>query len=235
MSVPCVMVADCTAGAEKCDTGVNLLLACGLVAESDAQGPRPRELRARGRRTRARLLDAGITVFAERGFHAARVDDVVKKARASHGTFYLYFANKEELFQALATEVASEMLALAEEFPALDGPHSSSSLRPWLERFAALYTRHAAVIRTWTEAEIVDTEFGRVGGDLVVGFGEQVAQRVRAAAPDLDPRVTALALVAMIERIHYLIHTGQLRLDHDAVLDVLADVIARSVRPAATS
>ena len=43
-------------------------------------------------------------VFADRGFHAARVDDIVRSARTSHGTFYLYFTNKEDLLRALATE-----------------------------------------------------------------------------------------------------------------------------------
>jgi AcrR family transcriptional regulator len=36
-----------------------------------------------------RLLDAGVEVFAARGYHAARVDDIVKVAETSHGTFYL--------------------------------------------------------------------------------------------------------------------------------------------------
>ena len=87
----------------------------------------------RGERTRGRLLEAGSAVFAERGFHAARVDDVVKTACTSHGTFYLYFSSKEDLFRALATEVATEMADLAGEFPALspsgDGP---AAVRDWL-------------------------------------------------------------------------------------------------------
>ena len=55
------------------------------------------------------LLDAGGEVFATKGYYAARVDDIVKLAETSHGTFYLYFANKEELFRALAAEVSDEM------------------------------------------------------------------------------------------------------------------------------
>ena len=50
-------------------------------------------LRARGHRTRARLLAAGAEVIARKGLHAARVDDIVKAARSSHGTFYLYFSS----------------------------------------------------------------------------------------------------------------------------------------------
>src|SRR6185295_12194453 len=73
-----------------------------------------RELRAQGRKTMGRLLDAGMRVFSDRGFHAARVDDIVRAARTSHGTFYLYFTNKEDLLRALATECAHDLSALAD-------------------------------------------------------------------------------------------------------------------------
>ncbi|HEY1740702.1 MAG TPA: helix-turn-helix domain-containing protein, partial [Acidimicrobiia bacterium] len=66
-----------------------------------------RDRRAQGSETRLRLLDAGLAVFAERGYHAARVDDIVRAAETSHGTFYLYFANKEELLRDLASACAT--------------------------------------------------------------------------------------------------------------------------------
>ena len=53
-----------------------------------------------------KLRDAALTVFEKRGYHAARVDDIVKVAKTSHGTFYLYFANKEDLFRTLVARVA---------------------------------------------------------------------------------------------------------------------------------
>jgi AcrR family transcriptional regulator len=192
-----------------------------------AQG---RELRARGRRTVLRLLDAGATVFAERGLHAARVDDVVKAAKTSHGTFYLYFANKEDLFRALALEVAERMAELAADFPAFtpDGD-GQGALRDWLERFADLYERRGAVIRAWTEAEVVDSEFGRIAGDLVGRFGRSLAERIREAAPDVDPQVAALALVAMIERNNYYVLSGQLREGREQMLDTLAAVTRATV------
>ena len=53
-------------------------------------------------------------MFARRGYHAARVDDVVRAARTSHGTFYLYFANKEDLLRALAVDCAHRLTDLAD-------------------------------------------------------------------------------------------------------------------------
>jgi len=186
-----------------------------------------RELRARGQQTMVRLLDAGTRVFADRGYHAARVDDVVKAARTSHGTFYLYFASKEDLFRAIAQNVAAEMVDLARELPSLDGDGGRADdgeFRAWLTRFQALYGRHGDFLRTWTDAEIGDGDLGRIAQDLVTEFSRQLAIRVRAAAPGLEPRTTAFALVSMIERTSYYVQARQLRVAPAAMLDVIANV-----------
>jgi AcrR family transcriptional regulator len=189
-------------------------------------GPTPRrELRARGQQTLRRLLDAGGTVFADRGFHAARVDDIVKAARTSHGTFYLYFASKEDLFRALAEDVAASMASLARELPPLTPDRAGyTALAGWLGRFADLYEREAALLQVWTEAEMADSQLGQVGGDLVAQFARELATRLRSAAPDLDSRVAALAIVAMIERATYYLHTRQIRVGRDELVETLAAV-----------
>jgi AcrR family transcriptional regulator len=173
-----------------------------------------------------KLLDAGAEIFADRGYHAARVDDIVKIAKTSHGTFYLYFANKEDLFRALATEVAEEMVSLAEALPSIAADKSGyRQLRDWLERFADLYEHYGAVIRAWTEAEIGRSEFGRLGTDVLAEFSRALAGRVRrTAAADVDPQIAALALVAMIERFNYYVLARQVDVGRDEMLDTLAAV-----------
>jgi len=194
----------------------------GARAGAPAQG---RELRARGKRTLRRLLDAGAEVFAERGYHAARVDDVVKAAATSHGTFYLYFASKEDLFQALAVDAAEAMVALARTLPDLsDDERGRAALEEWVDRFADLYAHYSAVIRTWTEAEIVDTEVGRIGGDLVAEFSRELARRLETAAPDVDARLAAAALVAMIERSLYYLEARRLQVPRGEMVATLASV-----------
>src|ERR1700709_1464412 len=113
-----------------------------------------RELRARGQRTMQRLLEAGVEVVAPRGYHSARVDDIVKVAKTSHGTFYLYFANKEDLFRALAEDVAAEMGTTAHALPPVtNDAEGAAALRTWLGAFADVYEHYGPVIRAWTEAE----------------------------------------------------------------------------------
>src|SRR5689334_25191061 len=97
-----------------------------------------RELRAQGRKTMGKLLDAGMRVFAERGYHQSRVDDIVRAARTSHGTFYLYFANKEDLLRALAVDCAAAMEALAQEVGPIDRSEAGfESLREFLAKFVS--------------------------------------------------------------------------------------------------
>jgi AcrR family transcriptional regulator len=47
------------------------------------------------------ILSAALSVFAERGYAATRLDDVARRAGVTKGTLYLYFPNKEELFKAV--------------------------------------------------------------------------------------------------------------------------------------
>src|SRR5258708_30406424 len=78
---------------------------------------RGRELGAQGRLTVRRLLEAGLAEFDERGFQAVRVDDVARRAKTSHGTFYLYFANKDDLFTTLLQDALHDMQLITAEFP----------------------------------------------------------------------------------------------------------------------
>lgn len=68
------------------------------------------------RRKQARpgeLLEAALDVFVERGFAAARLDEVAARAGVSKGTLYLYFDSKEDLFKAV---VRQNIVPLIESF-----------------------------------------------------------------------------------------------------------------------
>lgn len=51
------------------------------------------------------ILDAALRIFARRGLHKTRLEEVAKEAGISKGTIYLYFKNKEELFVATAQHI----------------------------------------------------------------------------------------------------------------------------------
>lgn len=55
----------------------------------------------------AEILAAALEVFAERGFQAARLEEVAKRAGVSKGALYLYFETKADLFRAVVTDAIS--------------------------------------------------------------------------------------------------------------------------------
>ena len=88
----------------------------------------------------AELLDAALAVFAEKGFTAARMEDIAAQAGAAKGTLYLYFPSKEAVFEALVRTLIVPNLDLAEAAAASHrGP-----IAPLLRRAAPLL---AAIIR----------------------------------------------------------------------------------------
>jgi AcrR family transcriptional regulator len=75
-------------------------------------GPAPRQSARWRRRSHARpdeLLDAARDEFVAKGFDAARIEDIARRAGLSKGAVYLYFASKEELLRALIEREVAPM------------------------------------------------------------------------------------------------------------------------------
>ncbi|MGH7002480.1 MAG: TetR/AcrR family transcriptional regulator [Alphaproteobacteria bacterium] len=62
----------------------------------------------------AEILTAALDIFAERGYAAAKLDEVAARAGVSKGTLYLYFESKEELFRSMVRGLLLPNLAAAE-------------------------------------------------------------------------------------------------------------------------
>ena len=74
---------------------------------SAASGPGRREVTKA--QNRAAILDAAREVFAELGYDAAGVRDIIRRTELASGTFYNYFPDKEAVFRAVVDESAQEV------------------------------------------------------------------------------------------------------------------------------
>ena len=71
---------------------------------------------------RSAILAAALEEFTARGYEGARLDDVAKRAGVAKGTIYLYFADKEALFQELVRSMVHPVLGTLEKLREVDIP-----------------------------------------------------------------------------------------------------------------
>jgi AcrR family transcriptional regulator len=174
-----------------------------------------------------RLLTAGRTVFEAQGFHNARVDDIVKAAKTSHGTFYLYFSNKEDLFKALALDAAAEMESLAASLgPISPDEEGREAIREWVTSFVDIYDAHGSVIRAQTEWEFSDRDLGRRAHGTLVQISSALAARIHEVRP-LDDHGLAegLACLSMLERFNYFRQARQVEVSREDATDTLTRAV----------
>jgi AcrR family transcriptional regulator len=127
------------------------------------------------RRAEARpkeILDAALAEFAQKGFAAARMESIAKRAHVSKGTLYLYFDSKEAIFRALVQEVlGSELDRLAERVTAYSGPTA-----PLLSEMLRTIHRYLSESDRAVLPKIVIAEAGNFP-DLAKAYRETVIDR----------------------------------------------------------
>lgn len=99
------------------------------------------------------LLDAALSLFIEKGFAAARADEIAARAGVCKGTLYLYFDSKEDLLRKLIAQRFSSRIAIS--------PHEATDARASLDMLRE-------VVATWRSTLIE----GDAGGVVKLLFTE---------------------------------------------------------------
>ncbi len=202
---------------------------------------------AAGRRTRRpearpeELIDAALAVFGERGFRAASLDEVARRAGVSKGTVYLYFASKDDLFRAV---VERKIVVLLEEGEAILAGHEGSAtelLGLVVRRMAEALQREDMVRIT----RLVHAELPQFPEIRAFYFEHVILRNRRLLASIVERGIARGEFRPMAREVlpraipSLLIHQAQLRtkfadLDHDAptagaILDQTLDVLLHGV------
>ena len=84
------------------------------------------------------IVAAALQVFAERGFAAARLDDIAARAGVSKGALYLYFETKEDLFRAVVRDAVAPNLDAAAAVIGAGAEDFAGCVRALASRLSAL-------------------------------------------------------------------------------------------------
>lgn len=150
------------------------------------------------------IVEAAMAVFAERGFAAAKLDDIARRAGVSKGALYLYFETKEELFRAVVDQaIAPNMAPIRAMVAAHPGPLSD------LLRLVAGRVGH--LMETLPVGGVIKMVIAEAGNfpelarvwhdDLVAQILGAMTDAIRAAqgrgeVRPGDPRMYALEIIA---------------------------------------
>jgi TetR/AcrR family fatty acid metabolism transcriptional regulator len=128
------------------------------------------------------IIRAAREVLAEQSYHGSSIKAIAKKAGIAIGTFYLYFRNKESLFQSIVDEMFSELLsAMKEERMKYD--HVLDKLRASMEACVRLF------IKEETLAKILLVQIPNANhsmNNLLVEIEDELIKRTKE---DLDEAV----------------------------------------------
>ena len=142
-----------------------------------------REQRSAARREA--ILSAALDEFSSRGFEAARLDDVAKRAGVAKGTIYLYFRDKETLFQELLRSMLTPLIGTIEALGAGDVPLSALT-----ERIVELFVSEIYETRRKDVIRLMITE-GRRFPKLAEFYYREVLSQIIAAMRGLLRRAAA--------------------------------------------
>src|SRR5436190_23105597 len=148
-----------------------------------AAARKPRALRQAERREK--ILAAALEEFSARGFAATRLDDVARRAGVAKGTIYLYFRDKESLFQELVRAMLSPVVGALEAAQRAD-----LSARAVAETIADLFVREIFGTRRKDVIRLIIAEGPRFP-KLAEFYYREVIERVTAAMRKLMTRAVA--------------------------------------------
>ena len=184
---------------------------------------------------RAQILTIAAEVFAEKGYHDAKIDDIVARARVARGTFYLYFEDKrgifEELVNAFVRQLA-ETIEPIETVPEADPVRVMSELRTNLVRLVQRFVAEPAMAKVLLSAAVgLDAEFDQ----RLLTFYEEIADLLeRSLSQGEDAglvrsghrRIWSFCLTGIIKELLYQLILRRAVTEPEELVDAMLDLVA---------
>ena len=158
----------------------------------------PRQTRAQ--RTREALLREGSRVFGERGYPAASVAEICRRAGVANGTFYRYFDSKEEILAALVRAVQEALVEGIQRAAEQAGSGKDAVLLAYRSVLTSI-SQQPSVVRVVRGAESMTIDLHeRFRASLADALGSVLRAGIQAGElRPIDPETAAYGILGIIE------------------------------------
>lgn len=106
-----------------------------------------RRKRLTGEERRAAILDAALSVFADRGYHSSSIDDIAREGGVSKALIYEHFASKQDLYAVLLEQHAGELFSALAEAISEAGRSAAARLEVGFDAFYRFVEEHRVAWR----------------------------------------------------------------------------------------
>jgi TetR/AcrR family transcriptional regulator, fatty acid metabolism regulator protein len=183
--------------------------------------------------TRTRILEAAVKVFATKGYHDTKVDDIVNESDTSKGSFYFYFPSKQDIFLALSDTFAD--LLESKITQAMDKEaHGMGQMDAALHTAIGLFSQYRGLAKIALVQAVglgaVFEERRRAMNNRLTALVQSRLERAATdgSIPPLQAEVTARAWVgALNEVVIHWIYTGTPPLEES--MPALKEFLLRSI------
>ena len=160
---------------------------------------------------RAQILSLAAEVFAEKGYHDAKIEDIVARAKVARGTFYLYFEDKRAIFEELVSGFVRQLAGTIEPIetvPDSDPTRVMFELRSNLLRLVERFTEPAMAKVLFSAAVGLDADFDQ----RLLAFYEEIADLIERSLEQGEEaglvrpghrRIRAFCLTGIIKELVY--------------------------------
>ncbi|MBN2027283.1 MAG: TetR/AcrR family transcriptional regulator [Actinobacteria bacterium] len=187
----------------------------------------------RSRETLRRIVDAASEVFADKGYDKATVAEIISRAGIGHGTFWLYFHNKEDLLRYMLQDMIAEFESFdwfqedeQEGISVKSLEEVENIIRGVMEIFARYSDIHPLIVRASLDSEDFRDALKELNQPFVTIVEKKLREHLeKGRCKDLDPSITALIIVTMLEYTNLQWLNEGLRFDRDALIHNLSVII----------
>lgn len=178
--------------------------------------------------TRDHILTAALEAFAERGYVAATIDDIVQRAGIGRATFYLHFDSKAAALRELRN---TRMTVWSEQDAPRGGSSGRPSIRAFFEKVVEFYAGAPELYMALHQARAADPEFAAAHRETMeANVTDWVRNDVMPGAGEDQLRLAIAMMYTMVDSFMHLWLVDGWQLDREAAIEAMTDALYATMR-----
>lgn len=178
--------------------------------------------------TRDHILTASLEAFAERGYVAVTIDDIVRRAGIGRATFYLHFDSKAAVLRELRN---TRMTVWSQQDAPRGGKAGRPSIRAFFEKVVDFYTSAPELYMALHQARAADPEFAAAHrATMEANVTEWIEADAMPGATEDQIRLAIAMMYTMVDSFMHLWLVDQWPLDREAAIEAMTDALHATMR-----